>query len=136
MERRFGFAVLAIDCLLVETLGAFIEALTDTDRASRQTLCRFLTTRPLLKKAFTTQELATRPPRRRRIQDGGSAPADGDRGPGPQGFFEASAGRRPAQQYMARNSERWEQMLARVLRPASRGRLTTPTQSARIAPRR
>lgn len=33
-ERRFGFTVLAIDCLLVETLGAFIEGLEETDPAS------------------------------------------------------------------------------------------------------
>jgi len=45
-DRRFGFTVLAIDCLLVETLGAFIEGLTTTDGVSKKTFCSFLTTRP------------------------------------------------------------------------------------------
>jgi len=53
MERRFGFTILAVDCLLVETLGAFIDGLTDTDGASRATFCGFLTTRPLFKDEFT-----------------------------------------------------------------------------------
>jgi hypothetical protein len=34
-ERRFGFTLLAIDCLVVETLGAFIEGLEDTDGKSK-----------------------------------------------------------------------------------------------------
>ena len=59
-QRRFGFAILAIDCLLVETLGAFVEGLTDTDGRSRRTFCDFLTTRPLLAKAFSARDLAER----------------------------------------------------------------------------
>jgi hypothetical protein len=53
MERRFGFTILAVDCLLVETLGAFIKGLTDTEGKSRATFCGFLTTRPLFKDEFT-----------------------------------------------------------------------------------
>ncbi len=45
VDRRFGFAVLAIDCLLVETLGAFLDGLEDTEDKSKATFCRFLTTR-------------------------------------------------------------------------------------------
>ena len=52
-ERRFGFTVLAIDCLLVETLGAFIDGLEDTEGKSQATFCTFLTTRALFSPDFT-----------------------------------------------------------------------------------
>jgi hypothetical protein len=52
-ERRFGFAVMAIDCLLVETLGAFLAGLENTKGKSEETFCDFLTTRPLFKADFT-----------------------------------------------------------------------------------
>jgi len=52
-ERRFGFAIMAIDCLLVETLGAFLDGLEDTEGRSKATFCKFLTTRPLFSKDFT-----------------------------------------------------------------------------------
>jgi hypothetical protein len=52
-ERRFGFAVLAVNCLLIETLGAFIKGLEDTDRKSKKTFCEFLTTRPAFSRHFT-----------------------------------------------------------------------------------
>jgi hypothetical protein len=57
-ERRFGFTVLAIDCLLVETLGAFIEGLEDTDGISKKTFCTFLRTRKRFAGEFTTDDLA------------------------------------------------------------------------------
>lgn len=44
-ERRFGFAVLAIDCLLVETLEAFIEGLEDTRSRSGEMFKNYLTRR-------------------------------------------------------------------------------------------
>lgn len=53
LEKRFGFTILAVDCLLVETLGAFLEGLTDTKWKSEATFCKFLTTRPLFKQEFT-----------------------------------------------------------------------------------
>jgi hypothetical protein len=52
-ERRFGFAILAIDCALVETLGAFQAGLTDTDNKSKATFARFLATSPGFTKHFT-----------------------------------------------------------------------------------
>jgi hypothetical protein len=55
MERRFGFAVLAVDCLLIETLGAFLKGLPDTVGKSEATFCEFLTTRPLFKDEFTPE---------------------------------------------------------------------------------
>lgn len=57
-ERKFGFAVLAVDCLLVETLGAFIEGMEDTKGKSEETLCKFLTTRPKFSADFKTNDLA------------------------------------------------------------------------------
>jgi hypothetical protein len=51
-ERRFGFAILAIDCLLIETLGAFLQGSETTDGISKATFCKFLTTRDRFK-AFT-----------------------------------------------------------------------------------
>ncbi len=54
-QCRFGFTVLAIDCLLVETLGAFLDGLEGTDGASRKTFCKFLTTRPQFSGEFTPQ---------------------------------------------------------------------------------
>ena len=57
-ERRFGFTVLAIDCLLVETLGAFIEGLEDTDGKSKKTFCAFLRTRKQFAAEFATDDLA------------------------------------------------------------------------------
>jgi hypothetical protein len=57
-ERRFGFTVLAIDCLLVETLGAFIEGFEDTDGKSKKTFCAFLRTRKQFAAEFRTDDLA------------------------------------------------------------------------------
>jgi hypothetical protein len=58
MERRFGFTILAVDCLLVETLGAFVKGLPDTIGKSEVTFCEFLTTRPLFKTEFTRERAA------------------------------------------------------------------------------
>lgn len=44
-QCRFGFTILAIDCLLVETFGAFLFGLKNTNNCSRKTFCKFLTTR-------------------------------------------------------------------------------------------
>ncbi|HEU4689037.1 MAG TPA: hypothetical protein VFS23_11775 [Vicinamibacterales bacterium] len=58
-ERRFGFTVLAVDCLLIETLGAFLDGLEDTENKSKATFCKFLTTRSLFLGDFT-EDLAKR----------------------------------------------------------------------------
>ena len=58
-QRCFGFAVLALDCMLVETLGAFLKGLKDTDRKSESTFCEFLSTRPRFCNDFN-EALATR----------------------------------------------------------------------------
>lgn len=53
VERRFGFAVLAIDCLLVETFGAFLAGLVETKGRSEATFCKFLTSRPQFSNDFS-----------------------------------------------------------------------------------
>lgn len=58
-ERRWGFAILAIDCLLIETLQAFREGLTDTRGRSRELCVRFLTQTNGFNHVFT-DHLATR----------------------------------------------------------------------------
>jgi hypothetical protein len=57
-ERRFGFTVLAIDCLLVETLGAFIEGREETDGESKKIFSTFLTTRKQFASDFATVDIA------------------------------------------------------------------------------
>jgi hypothetical protein len=52
IERRFGFAVLAIDCLLIETLGAFLEGLENTKNRSEEIFCKFLISRSQFSKDF------------------------------------------------------------------------------------
>ena len=54
--RRFGFTVMAVDCLLIETLEAFIDGNTITTGDSTAMFQRFLTTRGHFKKYF---DLAT-----------------------------------------------------------------------------
>ena len=52
IDRNFGFTVLAIDCLLIETLQAFREGLVDTRRKGERTIKNFLTQRPLFAEYF------------------------------------------------------------------------------------
>lgn len=59
-ERRFGFAVLGIDCMLVETLEAFRQGLTDTRGKAKELCTTFLTTRAAFKTFFTSSHLAIR----------------------------------------------------------------------------
>jgi len=49
---RFGFTILAIDCLLAETLQAFRLGLPDTMYKSKEMFRRFLTERPRFKEHF------------------------------------------------------------------------------------
>ncbi len=54
-NRRFGFSVLAIDCLLVETFQAFIEGRKETRNLSEKMFKLFLTTRPAFSSYFNQQ---------------------------------------------------------------------------------
>lgn len=58
-KRRFGFTILAIDCLLIETLQAFIEGKKHTKNQSKQMFRNFLTTRQSFSEYFN-QQLAVR----------------------------------------------------------------------------
>src|SRR5260370_41448044 len=60
IDRRWGFAVLALDCLLVETLQAFRRGLTDTRSKSKELCVQFLTERTAFKSFFTSQDSAIR----------------------------------------------------------------------------
>ena len=58
-ERRWGFAILAVDSLLVETLEAFSQGLTNTKNKSKDLSVQFLTGRTAFR-GFFTERLATR----------------------------------------------------------------------------
>ncbi len=57
---RFGFTILAIDCLLIETLQAFIDGETNTRNKEPRMFIDFLTGRPSFKKHFKDKKLACR----------------------------------------------------------------------------
>src|SRR5581483_8231622 len=52
-ERRFGFAIMALDCLLVETLQAFILGLPETTNRSKEMFVSFLGFTPSFAPPFT-----------------------------------------------------------------------------------
>ncbi len=52
IDRRYGFTILAIDCLLIETLQSFREGLTDTKGKSKDMFVNFLTQRESFKDYF------------------------------------------------------------------------------------
>lgn len=52
IERSFGFAILALDCLLVETFQSFIDGVESSEGRSRQIFVKFLTTRSRFKTHF------------------------------------------------------------------------------------
>jgi len=53
-EKKFGFTILAIDCLLAETLQSFYEGKIDSHKKSSQIFKRFLRTRDSFKNYFNT----------------------------------------------------------------------------------
>ena len=55
-EKRFGFTVLAIDLLLIETLQAFKDGLESTDGKSKKVFIRFLRTSPHFCEYFHTKQ--------------------------------------------------------------------------------
>jgi hypothetical protein len=56
INRRYGFSILAIDCLLMETLQAFREGLTDTKGKSKEMFINFLTQREGFKHEFNKND--------------------------------------------------------------------------------
>jgi hypothetical protein len=53
IDRKFGFTILAIDCMLVETLQAFYEGLPNTKNISKKTFTNFLLKSENFKSDFT-----------------------------------------------------------------------------------
>ena len=53
-DRNFGFTILAIDLLLMETLQAFKEGLEDTNRKSKRVFMRFLRDSPRFSPFFSS----------------------------------------------------------------------------------
>jgi hypothetical protein len=57
-ERSFGFAILALDCLLVETFQSFIGGTESSKGKSKEIFVRFLTTRPRFRIHFVKENLS------------------------------------------------------------------------------
>lgn len=57
-DKKYGFAILAIDCLLSETIQAFYEGITDSTGHSRRLFKTFLRNRDNFKKYFTDDQQA------------------------------------------------------------------------------
>jgi len=55
-QRRYGFSILALDCLLIETLQSFREGLTDSKGKSEKMFKRFLSRSKSFQKYFTEDE--------------------------------------------------------------------------------
>lgn len=55
-DRRYGFTILAIDLLLMETLQAFKEGIPDTIGQSKKVFKRYLEQSPSFSKFFTTED--------------------------------------------------------------------------------
>ncbi len=56
LERRCGFSILAIDCLLIETLQSFREGLTDTKNKSKEMFKSFSTNREGFREHFSADQ--------------------------------------------------------------------------------
>jgi hypothetical protein len=60
IDKKFGFAILAIDCLLIETIQSFYEGKTDTKGKSGEIFGRFLTQRENFKSYFSSEQNSTK----------------------------------------------------------------------------
>jgi len=56
MERRYGFSIMAIDCLLIETLQSFRDGLKDTKHKSREMFKKYLTERKGFRDHFDEEQ--------------------------------------------------------------------------------
>ena len=59
IERRYGFSIIAIDCLLIETLQSFRDGLTDTKNKSKEMFKKFLTERKGFREHFDKTQAET-----------------------------------------------------------------------------
>lgn len=55
-QRRYGFSILALDCLLIETLQSFRDGLTDSKGKSKKMFQRFLSRNESFREHFTENE--------------------------------------------------------------------------------
>jgi hypothetical protein len=58
LDRKYGFTVLAICCLLMETIQAFKDGLTDTNGKSKKTVKKFLMESPSFSQFFPDEDTA------------------------------------------------------------------------------
>jgi hypothetical protein len=59
VERRYGFSIMAIDCLLIETLQSFRDGLTDTKNKSEEMFKKYLTERKGFREHFDGKQAKT-----------------------------------------------------------------------------
>ena len=58
LDRKYGFTILAICCLLMETIQAFKDGLTDTNGKSKRTVKKFLMESPSFSQFFPDDDTA------------------------------------------------------------------------------
>jgi hypothetical protein len=58
LEKKYGFAILALDCMLAETIQSFYEGVTDSTGQSKKIFARFLRQRDSFKSFFGTDKEA------------------------------------------------------------------------------
>lgn len=60
IDKKYGFAVLALDCLLLETIQSFYEGITDSSGKSKFLFVQFLQNRKNFKEYFNAENDAVR----------------------------------------------------------------------------
>ena len=56
IERRYGFSIMAIDCLLIETFQSFRDGLTNTKHKSKEMFIKYLTEREGFREHFDEKQ--------------------------------------------------------------------------------
>lgn len=60
IDKKYGFAVLALDCLLLETIQSFYDGITDSTGKSKSLFVKFLLNRNSFKNHFKEEDEAVR----------------------------------------------------------------------------
>ena len=58
IDKKFGFSILALDCLLIETIQSFYQGITNSSSKSKKIFKRFLTQQDGFKEYFITDKIA------------------------------------------------------------------------------
>jgi hypothetical protein len=58
LDKKYGFTIIAIDCMLAETIQSFYEGVTDSSGNSKKIFTRFLRNRDNFKSFFATDQEA------------------------------------------------------------------------------